>query len=379
MELTTTPDLWPAAPALGATFGAVQLGTYLTLMLFGAFALQVHRYIRLYHMDCALIRGFVTAMMALEIFHVVLCMHVCYFYLVSNFSHQDRLLRCVWSINLLPLNTGLAIFVFQAFFARRVYLISSKYRLLVVVAMVLSFVELGFMTAATVEAFQHQTFDEFWKDTWTVSAALGASVTCDVLLTGVLVYVLHHSRTAFGRTDSIIDGLIAYAMNTGLLIGCVLTLSQFLMGESDRFTAVSMFNVAALVFALVLPDNLIYAAVMIVATSLYANSLMAVLNARQVFSLSDRHEPATAFRIEHMTHATRSQHSEAEQWNVPQDLTPRDELKLDDDHEAVLVGKIMVTTETVNDIHMGPHSETASTDIEMGPEKGDDKVFSIAI
>ena len=42
------------------------------------------------------------------------------------------------------------------------------------------------------------------------------------------------------------------------------------------------------------------------------------LNARQVFSLSDRHEPATAFRIEHMTHATRSQHSEAEQWNVPQ-------------------------------------------------------------
>ncbi|KAH9902415.1 hypothetical protein C8Q73DRAFT_2034 [Cubamyces lactineus] len=279
MERTATPDLWPAAPALGATSGAVQLGTYLTLILFGAFALQVHRYVRLYHMDCTLIRSFVrrvAAMMSITFMSsdsvqpdadilghwssstsFSACMSglqlLSYFYLVSNFGHQDRLPRCVWSINLLPLNTGLAIFVFQAFFAHRVYL------------------------TATVEAFIHQTFDEVWKDTWTVSVALGASVTCDVLLTGVLVYVLQHSRTAFGRTDSIVDGLIAYAMNTGLLIG--------------------VFNVAALVFALVLPDNLVYAAAMTVATSLYANSLMAVYVSQ-----------------------------------------------LDGDHEAILVGKIMVTT-----------------------------------
>lgn len=53
-------------------------------------------------------------------------------------------------------------------------------------------------------------------------------------------------------------------------------------------------------------------------------------------------------------------------------------LQLDDAHEVVLAGKIMVTTETVHDMHMGPHSDAASTDIEMA-EKVDDKVYTIAM
>ncbi|KAI0763311.1 hypothetical protein BD413DRAFT_583680 [Trametes elegans] len=273
--------------------------TQATARLYGIFVHQAYRYVRTYRMDCTLIKGFVGTMMVLETFHVILCMHVCYFYLATNYLNSDRLLRGVWSINLLPATTGSAIFVSQAFFARRVYLISPRYRLLVAAAIVLSFVELGFAIAATVESFRMPSFIQFWGVTWTVSAAFGAAVASDVLLTGVLIYVLHSSRTAFGRTDSIIDGLITYSTNTGLLI--------------------SVFNVLSLIFALILPDNLIYAGIMIVATNLYANSLLAVLNTRQVLAerAMDRFEP-TSFRIEKASAHGRSRNSEAEQWHVPQ-------------------------------------------------------------
>ena len=50
-----------------------------------------------------------------------------------------------------------------------------------------------------------------------VSARNAASTVTDVLLTSILVYSLHKSRTGIKRTDSMINVLIMYAVNTGLL------------------------------------------------------------------------------------------------------------------------------------------------------------------
>ena len=50
-----------------------------------------------------------------------------------------------------------------------------------------------------------------------VSARNAAATVTDVLLTSILVYSLHKSRTGIKRTDSMINVLIMYAVNTGLL------------------------------------------------------------------------------------------------------------------------------------------------------------------
>ncbi|EIW52155.1 uncharacterized protein TRAVEDRAFT_53583 [Trametes versicolor FP-101664 SS1] len=66
-------------------------------------------------------------------------------------------------------------------------------------------------------------------------------------------------------TDSLIDVLVIYAVNTGVLT-CILGLLGF-------------------IFAVVTPDNFIYIGLSIVGVKMYANSVLAVLNCRR--SLSD--------------------------------------------------------------------------------------------
>ncbi|CDO71980.1 hypothetical protein BN946_scf184943.g14 [Trametes cinnabarina] len=96
---------------------------------------------------------------------------------------------------------------------------------------------------------------------WLVSVAYGLVVATDVILTGSLVFVLYQSRTQSKRTNSILDTLIIYTINTALLTSIV--------------------SVLAFIFALIIPGNLIYAAVSVIGVKLYANSVLALLNSRR--------------------------------------------------------------------------------------------------
>ncbi|CDO71979.1 hypothetical protein BN946_scf184943.g13 [Trametes cinnabarina] len=103
--------------------------------------------------------------------------------------------------------------------------------------------------------FVHELTD-LHRISWMVSVAYGFAVSSDLILTGALVFVLQKSRTGSKRTNNILDTLIIYTINTGLLTSIV--------------------SVFAFVFALVIPGNLIYAAVSIVGAKLYANSVLAL-------------------------------------------------------------------------------------------------------
>ncbi|KAI0648723.1 hypothetical protein C8Q79DRAFT_1007297 [Trametes meyenii] len=280
-SLGTPPPLAAGSlPALDNTFGALLIGTFVALMLYGLIIHQAYRYFRLYSGDILLVKVFVV-----EIF---------YFYLVSNYFNPTALLVGVWSMDAQPVLTSIGIFVSQSFFAFRVYLISPKYRLLVAVSVLLTFIALGFAAAATYETRHNLTFAGFKPYTWLDSAAFASTVASDCLTTSVLIITLKRSRTGIKRTDHIVDRLVLYAVNTGLLT--------------------SIFNVCALVLALVVPGNMIYIGVSIVSTKVYANSLLAVLNTRRALSEKDAMEPA-AIGLSGVGNATRL--TSAELWNVP--------------------------------------------------------------
>ncbi|KAL7278347.1 hypothetical protein ACG7TL_008323 [Trametes sanguinea] len=137
------------------------------------------------------------------------------------------------------------------------------------VCMVCEFVDNTFLplTAATVEAFRFSLGDFQHRDlNWLFSAVFGCAVLGDACLTGTLVTALARSRTGSKRTDSLIEVLIIYSINTGLLT--------------------SIFGLLTFIFAIILPGNLIYLGIAVVGVKLYANSVLAVLNARK--SLSNR-------------------------------------------------------------------------------------------
>ncbi|KAI0364321.1 hypothetical protein BV20DRAFT_1057299 [Pilatotrama ljubarskyi] len=254
------------APSLDDSFGAFLIATFIGLIMYGLTLHQSYRYYRLFPKDAVILKITVTLTVLLETIHIVLCMHVCYYYLVAKYFKPTALLDGVWSIRILPVSTVLVILISEGFFTRRVYLIGGEFRAIVVVAPVLMLVILGFGIAASVEAFVRPTFAEFEKVAWMTSAGFGVAVLVDFLLTGTLILVLQKSRTGFRRMDSLIDLLIIYAINTGLLTG--------------------IFSLLSFIFAIVSPDKLIYSAFNIVAAKSYANSLLAVLNSRK--SLIDK-------------------------------------------------------------------------------------------
>ncbi|KAI0739671.1 hypothetical protein C8Q80DRAFT_1274723 [Daedaleopsis nitida] len=269
-------------PPLDNTFGALLIGTFVGLIQYGWTAHQGYRYFRLYQDDRWSLKVLVVTILqvshvgrsllcinwtlcrAFETFHSFLCVHICYYYLTTNYFNPAALSKGIWSISLLGASTGAVIILTQAFFLRRVYLIGRRYRAVVAFCAVLLLVEFAFSIAVTVVTFLHPTLHNS-EQAWMNSTGVGLAALADTLLTAALTISLHQSRTGIKRTDSIIDLLILYAINTGLITG--------------------IFNLLSFVFAIAMPNNLIYGGLDIVATKFYANSLLAVLNSRR--SLAD--------------------------------------------------------------------------------------------
>ncbi|KAI0667875.1 hypothetical protein C8Q78DRAFT_296927 [Trametes maxima] len=306
---------------LDSTFGAVLLGTFIGLILYGLGLHQTYRYARLYPEDSWFLKTLVIVIGALETLHSAMNMHTCYYYLVTNYFNPAVLPeRGTWSIAFLPSCASAIMIVSQIFFARRVWLIGPGYRFVVALAILFLAGEFAFSLGASIEANIVTGFAEFYNRTWLISACFGMAAAADVLLTGGLIIVLRRSRTGFKRTDGMIDILIIYAINTGLLIG--------------------LFNVLSLILAAAMPRNLVYVGLNILTAKLYANCFLAVLNSRK--RLASRGMDIFDMNSVRMEALARVQHLERlevlEQWNVPQIVEPE---------PAVI--HVKVTTETVND------------------------------
>ncbi|KAI0363644.1 hypothetical protein BV20DRAFT_903986, partial [Pilatotrama ljubarskyi] len=251
------------------TFGAYIICTCLGCIMFGLTTHQTYRYFRLYPTDKiglkALVRvaPYSLVSQALDVMHTISSVHICYFYLVSNYFHPERLASGVWSIRMIVLEMGLIIVLCHSFYARRLFLLGNR-NLIPVIVIVSQ--EYGMAFAS--QLFIQVSFAGFAEYSWMVWTILSIAVAVDVVATGTLTYYLHQSRTGFQRTDSMVDILMVYAINTGKPSGFLIV------------------TVSALICSIVMPRNLVYSAILVVGSKMYANSLLAVLNSRR--SLLDR-------------------------------------------------------------------------------------------
>ncbi|KAJ3007343.1 hypothetical protein NUW54_g3582 [Trametes sanguinea] len=314
-------------PSLGDTYGALFIGMCLSILLYGVTVHQVYRYFRLYPKDQILMKFIVLSIlcdqlripnpceqvadsapylrivetlhtiMPIHIWYIILAVAACraddnadsYYHLVSNYFNPIALLTDTWSLRILAPISVVAMTLCQGFYVRRVYILGPQYRLLVALAIVLLLAELGrscilytldeprlmytplchtvgFMIALTVQAFKGHQVEDLGNMAWLVSAIYGFAVAVDSIVTGVLIAVLLKSRTGFRSTDSLIQTLVIYTVNSGLVP--------------------SIAGILSFVFALSMSGNMVYVAMGVVATKLYANSVLAVLNARR--SLAER-------------------------------------------------------------------------------------------
>ncbi|KAI0656129.1 hypothetical protein C8Q70DRAFT_393158 [Cubamyces menziesii] len=236
---TNTPNL----PALGNTYGAFLLGTCFGLMLYGLTIYQTYRYSRLYPKDRLWIKCLIAGIALLETVHTILCIAAVYQQLVTHYFEPATLVAGNHrALSALVPVAGFTIILCQCFYVHRVYQLGSHYgyKVLVFIAIACMICEVAFLVATTVEVFRLD-LARFPHLSWLVSATFGSAALAEVFLTGMLIVTLLRSRTGFKRTDSTIEVLVIYSVNTGFLVG--------------------VFDLLSFVFALILPGNLIYVSV----------------------------------------------------------------------------------------------------------------------
>ncbi|KAJ2986416.1 hypothetical protein NUW54_g9776 [Trametes sanguinea] len=277
--------------------------------LYGLTLHQYYRYVRSYRQDALWVKclalgivygevmpiygdiALTPAFRVMETLHVVCCVAAVYYHLVSNYFNPASLSAGHWSTRVstqvLQLSRveqklkqrtattfslirsfsfrprlGVSMLLCQSFYTLRLYRLGPDYTSfrLVVVVVIAMVCEFGFVLALTIEGYL-LSFDDFQHVIWLICLLAGFSVFIDICLMGTLVAALMKSKTGYNRMDSLIDVLIIYSINAGVLT--------------------SVFALLTFIFAIALPGNLIYVAFSIIGVKLYANSVLAVLNCRQ--------------------------------------------------------------------------------------------------
>ncbi|TBU26885.1 hypothetical protein BD311DRAFT_740282 [Dichomitus squalens] len=132
--------------SIDTSIGAMLIGTFITLILYGVVVHQVYRYSRTYSLDKAGIKFAVYATF--------------YYYLVSNYLNPSVLLYPTRSSRLSR------------------YYMDSKATL-----------------ATTIVEIQSGPFTGFVPKTWVIALASGLAVVADIILTTVLIIALRQSRS----------------------------------------------------------------------------------------------------------------------------------------------------------------------------------------
>ncbi|KAI0633131.1 hypothetical protein C8Q77DRAFT_1121869 [Trametes polyzona] len=274
---------FPSGPAVHNTFGVLLLSTFLSLMyvsvliesrtpllihsrsLYGVALHQLKRYCGRYlNSDRTIIQIFVFAAVVMESLLSLVCVHACYHYLIANKSQSTLTIRGVWSFYAISPLVISTMFITQVFFAHRVYLLKPKCLPLVVISLSCSLTALGLSIASSTRSIQAETRSGFMDPSSYVlldAIAMGAVVIADTLTASVLVIVLKRSQTGLPRAERIIDRLVLYSINTGL--------------------ATVLLDFLAIALAIAYPDDLYDFAIAMISAKVYANSILAMLNARE--------------------------------------------------------------------------------------------------
>ncbi|KAA1466888.1 hypothetical protein DENSPDRAFT_831794 [Dentipellis sp. KUC8613] len=241
--------------------GALLAGLILNAILYGLLCLQSYQFFNNFGKgDRLYLRTLVSFLWILDTFQLVLNCHAVFHYLISNYDRPDALQISIWSINI---ETGISttiIFLVRGFFAARVWQLSNRSKVLASITVILSLAQLGLGYSLTVLCFVIKRFDKLPDYVVPVSIQSAISVLTDMTISAPLIYYLMKSKTGRKRTNSVINVLLMWAVNTALITG----INELL----QLITWVTM------------STNLVFIIFHLVTAKLYTNSMLAMLNGR---------------------------------------------------------------------------------------------------
>lgn len=248
-------------PSYDNTLGAILLGGFISIFLYGITCLQVFIYHQRYPRDRRMVKYFVYLIWAIDSFDAALTVQICYYYLVSNYANPITIFSPVWSLKLHVLVTSVSDFVVRALFTRRIYTLSHGNKWITGSIMGLSIIDLVVGTVITARAFRIPTFAGLTAVANLFYLNFASNITADMAVMFMLSYYLWTNRTGSRKTDSLVERLILYTINTGAITVIDATLG--------------------LICYAAMPTNLVFIAFYLNLSKFFVNSYLASLNVRK--------------------------------------------------------------------------------------------------
>lgn len=252
-------------------FGAFLIGVVVSAVLYGVTFMQTWYYFTRYSSDPWYNKFLVGAIFLSDSIHQALITHTVYTYLITDFGSVNDIEKLVWSLSIEVLFNGFTGFMVQSFFAKRVYHVSNNnvFATASVLCLVIAeFVIVIIYVAKAVKLTLFTQVPQLKPLSMSVNAVAAAG---DVLITVFLCSFLQRSRTGFHQSDNLINRLMLFSINTGLLT--------------------SICAVMSLISIVAWPDTFIFVAFYFCLGRLYCNSLLATLNVRKTIRHDSSDEP----------------------------------------------------------------------------------------
>ncbi|KAK7037535.1 hypothetical protein VNI00_011027 [Paramarasmius palmivorus] len=258
---------------IDATIGSMFIGTLIATALWGVTCVQTWFYFDNYRNDRWILKATVIATFLSDTIHQVIICEIVYTYLVSNFGNNDTLKKVLDTVYIEVLFNGFTGLFVQTFLTYRIWSFRKNIPLVLGIGILVAAefaVSVAYMAQGL--AWHLNTYQSL-KRLRGLSMSINAlAAAADITISASICTLLSSSRTGFAWSNHMINRLMLFSINTGILT--------------------SLFACLSLITILIFPDKLIYFCFYFIIGRLYANSLLATLNARRAIRNSQRSTPA---------------------------------------------------------------------------------------
>ncbi|KAK0229937.1 hypothetical protein EDD85DRAFT_1026378 [Armillaria nabsnona] len=216
-------------------YGYLLISFAIDMIFYGISLVLVLLYFRRFERHDTLSRASVTVSILVLFSTVQVCAFSKWIYesLIDHFHDLENRDNLPPSSIILLFANYMVSFVAQCFFVSQIWTISQRNRWYTTPVAIMALMNIAPGIAQTVGVARRSTVsgmdnksDQILAITQTIAAAL-----CDISITATLCFLLNRSRTGFKSTETIIDSLIIFAVNRGLvssvlgLLGLILYLT----------------------------------------------------------------------------------------------------------------------------------------------------------
>ncbi|KZT21261.1 hypothetical protein NEOLEDRAFT_766707 [Neolentinus lepideus HHB14362 ss-1] len=243
--------------------GTFLVSLFIAAILYGVSILQTFIYYQNYPSDRLTLKTLVAVICFIETAHTAFCVDFIYNYLITNFGNESHLSEIYWSVGVTVIFGILMSGVAHSFYIRRVWIMSQHNIPLTLLLVILALGRFVFGITAATLLYTVPNWNEFHSQRLplsTLAVGLSSGAAADIVVATSLIVSLKRQRTGFESTNSSIKLLMAYVIHTGLITSVVGVLILITYASIHR--------------------QLVFMGLVEIQSKLYANTLLASLNAR---------------------------------------------------------------------------------------------------